>query len=64
MIEPFQVGSPSVLPQNIPALLLTSEQTTFAVPMTCEDCAKDISESIHKLPGNFPNAFAMRIAEG
>ncbi|KAL1982728.1 hypothetical protein VTN96DRAFT_979 [Rasamsonia emersonii] len=26
-------------------------QTTFAVPMTCEDCAKDISESIHKLPG-------------
>ncbi|KAL1967053.1 hypothetical protein VTN77DRAFT_3577 [Rasamsonia byssochlamydoides] len=26
-------------------------QTTFAVPMTCEDCVKDISESIYKLKG-------------
>ncbi|KAJ5599533.1 copper chaperone [Penicillium hetheringtonii] len=26
-------------------------QTTFAVPMTCESCVKDISSSLHKLDG-------------
>ncbi|KAL2012815.1 hypothetical protein VTN00DRAFT_340 [Thermoascus crustaceus] len=26
-------------------------QTTFAVPMTCEDCVKDISSSLYKLQG-------------
>lgn len=27
------------------------EQTLFAVPMSCEGCAKDVSESLYKLDG-------------
>lgn len=26
-------------------------QTTFAVPLSCESCVKDVSGSLHKLPG-------------
>ncbi|EAQ88931.1 hypothetical protein CHGG_05550 [Chaetomium globosum CBS 148.51] len=31
--------------------VITPFQTLFAVPMTCEGCAKDISSALHKLPG-------------
>lgn len=26
-------------------------ETTFAVPLSCEDCIKDVSTSLHKLDG-------------
>ncbi|KAL1839686.1 hypothetical protein VTJ49DRAFT_1251 [Mycothermus thermophilus] len=29
----------------------TPFQTLFAVPMTCDGCAKDITDALHKLPG-------------
>ncbi|KAH6627596.1 superoxide dismutase [Chaetomium tenue] len=31
--------------------VITPFQTLFAVPMTCEGCAKDVSSALHKLPG-------------
>ncbi|KAK4150544.1 superoxide dismutase [Chaetomidium leptoderma] len=31
--------------------VITPFQTLFAVPMTCDGCAKDISGALHKLPG-------------
>ncbi|KAI9750927.1 MAG: hypothetical protein M4579_006250 [Chaenotheca gracillima] len=31
--------------------MITSFQTTFAVPLTCEDCIKDVSTSLYSLNG-------------
>jgi len=31
--------------------VITPFQTLFAVPMTCDGCAKDVSSALHKLPG-------------
>lgn len=31
--------------------LIPTDQTLFAVPMTCESCVKDISTTLYKLEG-------------
>lgn len=29
-------------------------ETTFAVPLSCEDCIKDVSKSLYELEGTAP----------
>ncbi|KAK4138163.1 Cu,Zn superoxide dismutase-like protein [Trichocladium antarcticum] len=45
----FQSQSENKIPSNM--AVTTPFQTLFAVPMTCEGCAKDITGALHKLPG-------------
>ena len=53
MIPTFQVRSFSDDKQIASVKLEANSefQTTFAVPLTCEDCVKDISQSLYKLDG-------------
>lgn len=50
-------GTPDLPHLNLRALVQTTEmtipsfETTFAVPMTCEACVKDISGSLYELAG-------------
>lgn len=46
-IQPFQVGHPR-LPSWPDA---DKRQTTFAVPLHCDSCVKDVSGALHKIEG-------------
>lgn len=48
-IPPFQVCN--VVTSHAEVLLTPATQTTFAVPLTCESCVKDVSKSLYALPG-------------
>jgi copper chaperone for superoxide dismutase len=39
-------------------------ETTFAVPLSCESCIKDVSTSLYKLPGmlsRYPSIYFLSV---
>jgi len=49
--EPERLQSPLDRKHTGKMAVTTPFQTLFAVPMTCDGCAKDVTGALHKLPG-------------